>query len=159
MKSKLLAICVIFLLSACSRNEEIPTKSPLDEINGAYWGDGSLWGPTSCYKKEQGQRIFILATGRDMISVSYNYGQGGGFVPFPAVKARLITYNSWGYYFRVLPTTTTEYKIWDANTRSENGIRYNIAIRKNGYIDAWMDYYDFKTPQGNQWFEFVGYKY
>jgi hypothetical protein len=81
-----------------------------------------------------------------------------GFVPFPAVQADYVAKKNNVLYFKLRPVTTPEYKVWASDNKINDGIEYNIAFFPGGKIDAYMGYYDFKIPQGDQYFKFNGRK-
>jgi len=157
MKKKFFPLLVIFILSACSKpKEEIINVS---EVAGPYIGDSMLYGPISCTRGEQNQKIKVIAENNKTISLSYvPYDGFPGFVPFPAVQADYVTKKNNVWYFKLKPVTTLEYKVWPSDNKINDGIEYNIAFFPDGTIDAFMGYYDFKNSQGDQHFKFNGKK-
>ena len=157
MKKKFFPLLVIFILSACSKSNE--EKINVNEVAGPYTGDSMLYGPGSCTKGEQNQKIKVTAENNTTISVNYvPYDGLAGFVPFPSVQADYVAKKNNVWYFKLRPVTTPEYKVWSADHKVNDGIEYNIAFFPDGKIDAFMGYYDFKIPQGDQYFKFNGKK-
>ncbi len=155
MKKIIFPFLVIFILAACSKkNEEIINVS---EVTGPYIGDCLLYGPGSCTKGEQNQKIKVTAVSNTTISICYvPYDGLNGFVPFPTVQADFVARKNNAWYFKLRPVTTADYKVWPSDHKVNDDIEYNIAFFPGGKIDAFMGYYDFKIPQGNQFLKFTG---
>jgi hypothetical protein len=158
MKKVNLLLAAVIFLAACSKQE---TAAPVTvkDIAGTYQGDAWLRGPSSCIKGEGGEKIRVSAVSNKEIAIWYLSQDGlPGFVPFPSVQATLISFINGVYYFKLTPVTTAGYKVWPEECKTEQNIKYNIAIWQTGEIDAHMGYYDFKIPQGDQYFDFTGVK-
>ncbi|MFZ1263693.1 MAG: hypothetical protein WAT34_09290 [Chitinophagaceae bacterium] len=157
MKKHLLSLLLVLILSACSKQKEEILN--VAEVAGPYIGDSMLYGPASCTKGEQNQKIKIIAENKTTLSVTYvPYDGFDGFVPFPTVQADIVARKNNIWYFKLRPVTTPDYKVWPFDNKIHEGIPYNIAIFPDGTIDAFMGYYDFKIPQGDQYFKFTGKK-